>query len=369
MSTKINNTKNINNYFMGLAYMQAKRSLGKTGMNPPVGCVITNKKNEIISVGRTDFNGRPHAEIKAIKKYKINLTNSNIYTTLEPCTHFGKTKPCTSEIINKKIKKVIYSSTDVDLRTANKAKKILKKNKIKVIENILNKKIDNFYRFYFKNKKQKMPFITAKLAISKDNYIKNTRSKNITNEYSGKISHILRSKNNGILITAKTLLDDNPKLDCRIPGLEKFSPTKIILDKNLVTPINSNIFLNSRRSKIIIFYNIKNNRKIDLLRKNKVLTIFTEIDSKGKFNLKMIFNKLYKLNISRLLIEGGKKLTEELLENSLIDEFYLFRSNKTISSNGRLNVSKVLKKINIKCKKQKYIVTNLKGNTLIRYNF
>ena len=354
---------------MRLAYKQAKRSLGKTGINPPVGCIITNKKNEIISVGRTDYNGRPHAEIKAIKKYKTNLTNSNIYTTLEPCTHYGKTKPCTSEIISKKIRKVVYSTIDPDSRTSNKAQKILKKNKIKVVENIYNKKINKFYSFYFKNKKKKIPFVTAKLAISNDNFIKNIKSKTITNEYSRKTSHLLRSKNNGILITAKTLKDDNPRLDCRILGLEKFSPIKIILDKNLSTPINSNIFLKSRRSKIIIFHNIKNKRKINLLRKNKVLTIFTEIDSDGKFDLKMIFNKLYKLNISRLLIEGGKKLTEDLLNNSLIDEFYLFRSNKKILSNGRFNVSKLLKKINIKCKNKKNITTNLSGNILTRYNF
>lgn len=369
MSTKINNIKNIDNFFMELAYKQAKRSLGKTGINPPVGCIITNKKNEIISVGRTDNNGRPHAEIIAIKKYKKKLVNSNIYTTLEPCTHYGKTKPCTSEIIRKKITKAIYSTIDPDLRTSNKAKNVLRKNKIQVVENIYNKKINKFYSFYFKNKKKKIPFVTAKLAISNDNFIKNIKSKNITNEYSRKTSHLLRSKNNGILITAKTLKDDNPKLDCRILGLEKYSPVKIILDKNLTTPLNSNIFLKPRRSKIIIFHSIKNKKKINLLRKNKVLTIFTEIDSEGKFDLKMIFNKLYKLNISRLLIEGGKKLTEELLNNSLIDEFYLFRSNKKILSNGRINVSKLLKKIKIKCQNKKNITTNLSGNILTRYNF
>tara|TARA_X000001036_G_scaffold435119_1_gene475744 strand:- start:603 stop:1712 length:1110 start_codon:yes stop_codon:yes gene_type:complete len=369
MSTKINNIKNIDNFFMRLAYMQAKRSLGKTGMNPPVGCVITNKNNEIISVGRTDYKGRPHAEIKAIQKHNINLVNSNIYTTLEPCTHYGITKPCTNEIINKKIKKVIYSTVDPDLRTSNKAKKILRKNKIKVVENVYSKKINKFYRFYLKNKKKKIPFITAKLATSNDNFIKNIKSKTITNEYSRKTSHILRSKNDGILITAKTLIDDNPKLDCRILGLEKFSPTKIILDRNLITPLNSNIFLKPRRSRIIIFHNIKNNPKINLLRKKKVLTIFLDLDKKGKFNLKKIFNKLYELNISRLLIEGGKKFTEELLKNSLIDEFYLFRSDKKILSNGKINVSKLLKKINIKCKNKKNITTNLSGNTLTRYNF
>ena len=108
------NKNNNHSFFMRLALDQAHRNLGNTKTNPSVGCVIT-KNNSVISVGCTSINGRPHAEANAINFSKNNLKNSNLYVTLEPCSHYGKTSPCTSTIIKSKIKKVFFSITDPDL--------------------------------------------------------------------------------------------------------------------------------------------------------------------------------------------------------------------------------------------------------------
>ena len=118
---------------MRLALAQAYKNLGNTGENPSVGCVIT-KSNSIISLGYTHINGRPHAEQNAISSCKFNLKGSEIYVTLEPCSHYGKTPPCTKAIIKKGLKKVFFSLNDPDIRSYNKSAKLLKKKILPLVK-------------------------------------------------------------------------------------------------------------------------------------------------------------------------------------------------------------------------------------------
>ena len=111
---------------MNLALQQAHKSLGNTKSNPAVGCIIT-KNNHVISAGYTSIYGRPHAEYNAINLSKTNLKDADLYVTLEPCSHYGKTPPCVQTIINKKIKRVFFSVKDPDTRSYNKSFKLFKK--------------------------------------------------------------------------------------------------------------------------------------------------------------------------------------------------------------------------------------------------
>ena len=130
MSTRKDKFSKKDKKFMELALILASVQHGNTGVNPSVGCVIVKNK-KIISFGQTGFSGRPHAETVAINKCKMNeLKDSSIYITMEPCTHYGKTPPCTNEIVKSKIKRVIYSSNDIDKRTSNKAYSLLSSKKI-----------------------------------------------------------------------------------------------------------------------------------------------------------------------------------------------------------------------------------------------
>ena len=151
--------------FLKLAFYQAEINLGSTSLNPSVGCVVV-KNNAVISSGRTSFNGRPHAEANALKKK--NTRNSDIYITLEPCSHYGKTPPCVNNIINKRLHKVIFSINDSDKRSKNLAYIKLKKAKINVQRFVLKNYAEKFYKSYFLQSSEQTPFIDAKLAISKD---------------------------------------------------------------------------------------------------------------------------------------------------------------------------------------------------------
>ena len=179
-------------FYLKLALNLAKQNQGLTGGNPSVGCIIV-KNNEILSLSKTSINGRPHAEDNAIRLANTNnLKGSTIYVTLEPCTHHGKTPPCTDLIIKKKISKIVYGSNDIDERTANKLKKVLRKHNISTKQIRMNE-ITDFYKSYFYIRKNKFPYITAKLACSNDYYIYSKKNKNITNELSRKTSHLLLS--------------------------------------------------------------------------------------------------------------------------------------------------------------------------------
>lgn len=343
MSTKQNNT-NSHTFFMHLAYQQAKINLGNTKKNPSVGCVII-KHNKLISSGLTSFNGRPHAEVNAIKDSKLNVKGSNLYVTLEPCSHYGLTSPCVKKIINSKIKNVFYSVKDPDSRTFNKARTILKDNGINVFEGLLSHKLEEFYKSYFISKTSKLPFVTCKLAISKDFYTINKKKRWITNKYSRGRVHLLRSKYDCVMTSSATVIKDNPLMNCRIDGLEYTTPAIAILDKNLRVPIKSKIFKESLKRKTIIFYNKYNKKKIIKLKKMKIKTLKVSITKGKNLNLKEILIKTKKLGFSRIFLESGVTLSTSFLKDNLVNDLKIFISNEKIKQNGSGSIKSYFKYI------------------------
>ena len=316
--------------YMGIALDLAKARHGLTGENPSVGCVIV-KDDEIISIGQTGFNGRPHAEINAIKNSNISLAGSKMYVTLEPCNHQGKTPPCTHKILKSKIKKVFYSIDDIDKKVKGKSLKILQSKNIIVKKGLLKKDMMNFYTPYFFNSKYNIPYVTGKIAVSKNNLIYSKGTKRITDIHSDKFSHILRYKNDSIMISYKTLNKDNPKLNCRIENFNKFSPKRIILDRNLETNIKSYIFKTAKNNNTIIFYKNADIFKILLFKRKGIKLIKSDLIDDKYFDFKLILKKLYKLGCRNLLVEGGNDLSKNILKSKLFNQFYLFKSSKILS--------------------------------------
>jgi diaminohydroxyphosphoribosylaminopyrimidine deaminase/5-amino-6-(5-phosphoribosylamino)uracil reductase len=330
MSTKKDKFSLKDQLYMELALDLAKAREGHTGTNPSVGCVIV-KDDEIISIGQTSLGGKTHAEFNAIKNCNENLKDTKMYITLEPCSHYGNTPPCTNLIIKSKINEVIYSIKDIDKRVCGKTNKILSSKKIKVKTGLSKNKIKLFYSSYFFNRKKKLPYMTGKIAISKNNLIYSKGNKRITNTLSDKFTHHLRYKNDSIMISHKTLNKDNPKLNCRIKNLKKFSPKRIVLDNELNLNVESYLFKTVDKDNTIVFYNEANKSKIIEFKKNKIHLKKSNINSDKKFNIRIIMKKLYNLGCRKILIEGGNDLTNYLLKKRLFNEFYLFKSNKKLS--------------------------------------
>ena len=355
-----------NKYYMNLALNYARMNLGNTKTNPSVGCVII-KNGSILGAASTSINGRPHAEYNAIKSSNHNFKDSILYATLEPCSNYGKTPPCINLIIKKKIKKVFFSINDPDLRSYDKSTKKLRKYGIKVNTGVLKGKINSFYKSYKKFKNNKLPFVTCKLAISKDFYTVSKDRKWITNEFSRGRVHLMRSSHDCIMTSSKTVNNDNPMLTCRIEGLESRSPTRIILDKNLIIKFNTKIVKSSHKYKTIIFYNKSNTKKIRTLKKKGIKIYHTDLDKDNNLNLFNILIKLKKLGFSRIFLESGIKLMKEFLNKGLVDEFKLFISKNNLGRMGHSN-AKNLFKIFLKNKETEIVNVNLFGDKLLSYH-
>ena len=330
MSTKKDKFSIKDKIYMELALDLARSREGQTGTNPSVGCIIV-KNDKIISIGQTSFNGRPHAEQNAINNTIEDLKGSKMYVTLEPCSHHGATPPCTSSIIKSKISEVSYSIIDIDKRVKGKTLKILKSKNIKVQKGLLRDKVHKFYAPYFFNRKRKLPFVSGKIAVSKNNLIYSKTNKKITNTQSDKFTHYLRYKNDSIMISYKTLNKDNPKLNCRLKNMKKFSPKRIILDNKLKTNINSYLFKTANENNTIFFYNEAEKSKILGFKKKKIRIIKSKLNARKNFDLKMILKKLYILGIRNTLVEGGNELTKDFINNKLFNMFYLYKSPKKLS--------------------------------------
>jgi diaminohydroxyphosphoribosylaminopyrimidine deaminase / 5-amino-6-(5-phosphoribosylamino)uracil reductase len=352
-------------FFMELALKQASKNLGNTQENPSVGCVVV-KNNNLISAGYTGINGRPHAEYNALKFSNSIFKDSTLYSTLEPCSNYGKTPPCVNAIIKKKIKNVFFSISDPDLRSFNKSIKKFKKNNINVNIGLLNNKITSFYNSYILQKKSELPFVTCKLAVSKDFFTINKKKEWITNTHSRSRVHLMRSYHDCLITSSKTIINDNPHLTCRIDGLNERSPTRIILDNKLKINLQSNIFNDHSKKKTIIFYNKKNTKKIKKIRSKGIKICFIELDCEGNLDLLKSLKKVKDLGFSRVFLEAGLNLSTNFFKKKLVNEFKIFISNETLKKNGSNNI-KYLYHHFLKNKKFTQEKVNLHGEKLLNY--
>ena len=366
MSTKKDKFSIKDHLFMEIALDLAKARDGLTGTNPSVGCVIV-KDDEIISIGQTSLKGRPHAEYNAIKNCNVNLKGSRMYITLEPCNHYGVTPPCTNLIIKSNISEVVYSIKDIDKRVCGKTYKILSSKKIIVKTGLLKNKIKHFYNSYFYNREKKLPYVTGKIAISKNNLIFSKGSKKITNTLSDKFTHYLRYKNDSIMISYKTLNKDNPKLSCRLKKMKKFSPRRIVLDNKLDLNVKSYLFKTTNKDNTVIFYNEADKSNIIKFKKNKITLIKSNINNDKKFDIKVIMKKLYNLGCRTILVEGGNDLTNYLLKKRFFNEFYLFKSQKKLSKLVEYKEFDGLKILKQTYKNKLKLKTNFGKDTVILY--
>lgn len=275
--------------FMQIAINMAKANVGSTGSNPSVGCIIV-KNGRIIATSCTAEGGVPHAEPVTLERAGKNVNGSDLYVTLEPCSHFGKTPPCVDAIIKAKVKKVIIGSLDKNPKVSSIKK--LKENSIEVITGVLEEKTNNLHKDFFKFITKNIPYITIKVATSLDGKISTYSgdSKWITNELARNFAHKLRSQNNAILIGRNTFEKDAPSLNTRLLGLEKNSPQKFIISKTL----------------------------------KKAPEGFSLLD--GNLSLLENLKILGKKGVQRLLVEGGTTLITSLIKEDLVDELVIIKA-------------------------------------------
>jgi diaminohydroxyphosphoribosylaminopyrimidine deaminase/5-amino-6-(5-phosphoribosylamino)uracil reductase len=323
--------------FMQHALNLAKRGLGNTFPNPAVGCVIV-KEGKIIGRGWTQPSGRPHAETEALKQAGDKASGATAYVTLEPCAHYGKTPPCAEALIKAGVARVVVAVHDVDARVAGRGIAMLKQAGIVVTEGVLEKEALALNVGFFKKIKTGMPLVAVKVASSLDGKIalKNGASQWITSPEARAFGHKLRAEYDAILVGTNTVLADNPRLNCRLQGLEKFSPIRVVLDKTLKIPETYNVFDGTQPTYCVVKANT--HPPESFLKKN-VLPIALHLTEKNQLPLRAMLEELAKLGITRLLVEGGAAVISSLHQDNLIDRWYWFTAPKILGNEGKSSIA------------------------------
>ena len=336
MDNQEKNTKN-DFRFLKTAISLGYRSIGQTWPNPSVGCVIV-KNQHIVGTGNTAFRGRPHAEIIALDQAKSEALDSTVYVTLEPCSHFGKTAPCTTQLIKAKVKRVVCPLKDPNPRVNGKGFEILRKNGI-IVDNspILLKEIKNLNQGFITSIEKKRPYIALKLAMSLNGKIATQTKKSnwISGEKSRNFVQLIRSQYDAIMIGTETAFWDNPNLNLRGQFSDLPQPAKIIIDKDLKLSKKMNLIRSKDTEKLFFVHDLNlKKEKIESMKVKGIRTIGVSTLKNGNLNLDEIFKNLSKLGLTSVLVEGGGKIATSLLEVELVDKLILFTAGIILDKNG-----------------------------------
>jgi diaminohydroxyphosphoribosylaminopyrimidine deaminase/5-amino-6-(5-phosphoribosylamino)uracil reductase len=307
-------------------YMQrclqlAKNGRATTSPNPMVGAVIVHN-NRIIGEGWHLMSGKAHAEPNAINsvKDKSLLKQATIYVSLEPCSHFGKTPPCSDLIIETGIPNVVIGSVDSNEKVCGNGILKMQNAGINVKVGVLEKQCKDLNKIFFTNQEKKRPFVTLKWAKSSDGFMDFERNENnigkslaISSDLSRQKVHKYRSEYDAILVGTNTAATDNPSLTSRL--YHGKNPIRVIIDKNLKLPDNLKIY--DKKVRTIILNNSKEEDRGNILYKKVDFT---------KDSVKNILEVLFNEGIYSLLVEGGLFTLESFLISKLWDEALVFEA-------------------------------------------
>lgn len=316
--------------FMQEALKEAVNIQDRVSPNPRVGAVIV-KDNKIISKGAHEKFGGPHAEINAINIAEQSVEGATIYITLEPCSHSGKTPPCTEAIIKQKFKKVIFAMRDPNPKvTENDSIKQLNAANIQVEFGLLEKEAKKINQPFIKSFLLEAPYITGKWAMTLDGKI-NTHtgdSQWITDENTREHVHQVRALHDAILVGKNTFESDDPSLNCRY-NIPSTQPYRIVLCSKFKEEYFSSKLASFKDNKSIFILKEKPTPEIEAkIKQEKMHYLLQEKE------LEDTFKKLNPYNISSIFIEGGSKLMGSILDKDLMDYAFTYISPKLVGGLG-----------------------------------
>jgi len=300
----------------------AQNGFPATMPNPSVGAVIV-VNNKIIGEGFTGPYGGSHAEVNAINSVHDEklLKKATLYVSLEPCSHYGKTPPCSDLIIAKNIPKIVIGTVDPFAKVAGRGIEKLLRAGREVIVGVLEEECQKINKRFFTFHKKKRPFIILKWAQTLDGFIAPSPEKRekkepvwITNTYSRQIAHKLRTQEQAILVGTNTVLQDNPSLTAR--DWHGKNPLRILMDRKGKIPAEASVF--NGKTKTLVF--------TEKQQKNSTNLEFIEVDFSKNPSIQ-ICNILFEKEIQSLIIEGGAKTLQSFIDAELWDEAWVFTGN------------------------------------------
>ena len=319
--------------FMRMALKLAGARRGLTNPNPTVGAVVV-KRGKIVGSGFHKKCGLPHAEVNALVSAGDKAKGADLYVTLEPCCHFGRTPPCTEAIIRAGIKRVVIAMKDPNPLNNGKGSEKLRRAGIRLVTGVLSEEAAAMNRPYVKFIKEKTPYVTLKMAQSLDGKIatRTGDSKWITSDAARRYVDALRGRVDAVMVGSKTVLKDDPSLTCKIPGSKQ--PLRIVAAGKSRIQSSAKVLSGAKISEVLIAKG-----------------------PNGRVDLRRLLKDLGKAGIVHLLVEGGGELASSFIKERLVDQYLFFIAPKIIG--GRDAVTSV-EGLGIKDLKSAAVLKNMK---------
>ena len=317
--------------YMQLALDLAASAKGNTNPNPLVGAVIV-KDGVIVGTGLHRKAGEPHAEVHAFTMAGEHAKGATLYVTLEPCSHYGKTPPCANLVKASGVSRVVVAMQDPNPTVAGRGIQLLRDAGIMVEVGLLEQQALKLNERFIHNMLTQRPFVVSKFAMTLDGKIAahNGHSQWITGEEARADVHHIRHEVDGILVGVQTVLQDNPKLTTRLPEGKGRNPIRVVLDRQLRTPLDSHIAHTNEARTVVVTSLQADEQKAIALKNQGVIIIRVPNNEQGQLDLHATLQELYQIGITHLLVEGGAQVNASFLRSRLIDQYIVYVAPKIL---------------------------------------
>ncbi|HET8541582.1 MAG TPA: bifunctional diaminohydroxyphosphoribosylaminopyrimidine deaminase/5-amino-6-(5-phosphoribosylamino)uracil reductase RibD [Anaeromyxobacter sp.] len=316
--------------FMRGALREAAKGLGRTSPNPAVGAVLV-RSGRVVGRGHHARAGGPHAEVVAIRAAGARARGADLYTTLEPCDHWGRTPPCSRAILDAGIARVIVGSSDPNPLVNGKGIARLRAAGVEVVTGVLARDCDALNAHWFRYIRDRRPYVTLKAAVTLDGRIA-TRTGDarwVTGEEARRWVHRLRDRVDAVLVGAGTARTDDPLLTTRLPGGHGRDPLRVVLDTDLRLPSRLRLLHPRSPAPTVVAHASSRARRVapgvELLRCRR---------GKGGVDLRDLLARLAARGVTHLLVEGGARVHARFLEEGLVDRVAILVAPKLAGADG-----------------------------------
>jgi len=312
---------------MAMALALAERGLGYVWPNPAVGCVIVDKDEHLVGRGWTQPGGRPHAEAEALRQAGAKARGATAFVSLEPCSHHGKTGPCSQALIDAGLARVVTAHEDPDLRVSGRGHAMLKGAGVALRTEVLRDRAHALNEGFFSRIAAGRPLVTLKLATTLDGKIAmlGGESRWITGERARAHAHLMRARHDAVMIGIGTALTDDPELTCRLPGVDATRLVRLVADSNARLPVSSKLVAGARTKPLwLLTSKVASPERVAAL--HAAGAKLMPISAQQRLDISAALKALAAEGVTRILVEGGAALSTSLLKKKLVDRLLWYRA-------------------------------------------
>lgn len=356
--------------WMRKALRLARRGVGKTSPNPPVGALVV-RGGKAVGRGFHARAGLEHAEIVALGRAGRLARGATLYVTLEPCSHYGRTPPCVDAILRSGIARVVAAVADPNPRVRGRGFRALRKAGVEVVEGVLaeeGRDLIEPFAFFIRSG---LPFVTLKLAASADGRIATASgaSRWITGARARRFARKLRAQSDAIVVGARTVKLDDPRLTARIEG--GGDPLRVVVDGKLTTSPDARVF-NTKNGSVLLVAERRAAARRGGAYRRRGIEILALAGKNGRVSTKVLMRRLAARGITSVLVEGGGDLAAEILRARLVRKLLLFVAPRILGADGvpmvgRLGLRSLSGSPRIEWKRSRWIEADLLLEGYVRY--